>query len=129
MKLVQILIIYILTAIASAASSDSSSSSTTSKTSAQSSTLVWVTGTNSAGNTVTTQSIYSQKFPPESTVAVSVSSALAGLGTISGQVGQIRHYSTTTVKNNAVLGQNPYHGQYLWTIFVATGGFFGILVL
>lgn len=70
-------------------------SSTTSST--KTTTLVWVTGTDSAGLTATTQSAYTQKFSSMYTSVATYESGSIGLGSLSGEVGDIRTYDQYTV--------------------------------
>lgn len=69
-------------------------------TSTVSSTLVWATGTDANGVLQTTQSVYTQSFSTLYLSVPSVSVGLIGMGTISGLVGEIRTYQTTTVSKN-----------------------------
>lgn len=78
-------------------SSSSSSTGNVKTTTSISTTLVWVTGTDSAGNLVTTESPYYQSFISFWTEVASPSSGSIGLGSISGTVGGIREYSQTTI--------------------------------
>lgn len=80
-----------------------SDSSTIISTSTQviSPTLVWVTGTDAAGVTQTTQSAYTESFPSFYTSVAVPPSGSIGLGTISGTIGTLRKYPSLTVKAKA----------------------------
>ncbi|WEJ94071.1 killer toxin resistant protein [Yamadazyma tenuis] len=67
-------------------------------------TLVWATGTIS-GKLTTYQSIYRQKFTSMYEEVSSPVSGSMGLGSLSGQVGQIRTYDQTTI--TATNGASP----------------------
>lgn len=91
--------------------------------------MVWVTGTNSNGVTLTTESTYYQTFASFYSVLASPSSGSIGLGTISGSVGEIRTYSiaTVTATNNANNLKIPGDNQTgvlakLWVAVVASLG-------
>ncbi|RLV95509.1 Protein KRE1 [Spathaspora sp. JA1] len=64
-------------------------------------TLVWVTGTDAAGNLVTTQSIFSQSFQTFFTQVATPSSGAIGLGSLSGSVGDIKTYDLVTITHAA----------------------------
>lgn len=85
-----------LAAVASAAITTTTSASSL-PSSSVSPTLVWVTGTDSNGILKTTQSAYHQSFSIHSLVAADVPSGAIGLGSLSGDVGQIRTYEQRTV--------------------------------
>lgn len=83
-------------------SSSLSSSSSSKKSSSVSKTVVWATGTDSQGNLATTKSYYTQTFSIYySSATGTVSSGSVGLGSLSGKVGQIREYTSSTISNNA----------------------------
>lgn len=60
-------------------------------------TLVWATGTDSNGVLQTTQSEYTQTFTLFFDDVVTPESGAIGLGSISGQVGEIRTYDRQTI--------------------------------
>lgn len=66
-------------------------------TSSKSQTLIWVTDTDSAGVTVTTQSPYFQTFTSMYDQIASYSSGSIGLGSLEGSVGGIRTYERVTI--------------------------------
>lgn len=67
-------------------------------------TLVWVTGTDAAGNLATTQSKYQQEFSTLYGSVPPVPSGQIGMGSLSGVVGEKRTYSTVTISNDAGSG-------------------------
>lgn len=79
------------------AMADSSSASIVSTLTVATTTLVWVTGTDSNGVTQTTESAYTQTFTSFYTAVELPSSGAISLGTISGSVGAIRTYTMTTI--------------------------------
>lgn len=114
-------------------SSSLSSSSTSTTTTKVSTTLVWVTGTDSAGHTRTTQSAYTQTFSDFYGLLASPSIGSIGIGSLSGSVGEIRTYSTyeVTHSNGATLLESPLNYQ-TWT-FAKVGiiivAFLGVLLM
>lgn len=64
-------------------------------------TLVWVTGTDAAGVTQTTQSAYTETFPSFYTSVAVPPVGSIGLGSISGTIGTLRRYPSLTVKPQA----------------------------
>lgn len=63
-------------------------------------TMVWATGTDSAGVLRTTQSPYFQKFTKQYSTTYSPSSGSVGMGSLSGKVGEIRLYERTTISEH-----------------------------
>lgn len=92
------------------------------KTKTTSKTTVWVTIT-SKGKLATVSSIYSQTFAKAySSATADAKSGGIGLGSISGEVGKVRSYTETTIKQS-----NAGHGLYKKENVY--GGIFGGLVL
>lgn len=91
--------------------SSSASSSGSSASSSSQLTTVWVTITTN-GALATVKSLYTQQFTLINPVSTEVPSASAGMGSLSGSVGEIRSYLETTVnggnapprKEAAILG-------------------------
>ncbi len=104
----------------------------TTSASSTSNTLIWVTGTDSAGVTQTTQSIYTQSFRKQySTVTSSVPTGTIGLGTISGSIGTVRVYSTTTIGGGyGFSNMNNFNGilTSMPNLFSAETVFLGVLL-
>ncbi|KAK6204989.1 uncharacterized protein RJT21DRAFT_12354 [Scheffersomyces amazonensis] len=100
MNLTFIIALFLSLWFVQAAETTSSSSSTTTT---QSPTLVWATGTNSLGVTVTTQSQYTQQFYTLYSTVAPVLSGSIGLGSDSDtqSVGDIRTYAQITISNAA----------------------------
>ena len=72
-------------------------------------TMVWATGTNEAGVTTVTQSAYTQEFSSMYDEVAEPSSGQIGLGSISGNVGDIRSYEHTTVtQQNSACSKNIF---------------------
>lgn len=85
------------TAAADADTNTETTGTETTTASSETPTLVWVTGTDSAGITRTTQSTFYQTFRPSYTETETYASGSIGVGTISGEVGSIRSYTETTI--------------------------------
>lgn len=85
------------TTAAADTNTETTGTETTTAASSESPTLVWVTGTDSAGITRTTQSTFYQTFRPSYTETETYASGSIGMGTISGEVGSIRSYTETTI--------------------------------
>ncbi|KAK6460116.1 hypothetical protein DFJ63DRAFT_338069 [Scheffersomyces coipomensis] len=92
-------------------------------------TLVWVTGTNSLGVTVTTQSPYIQEFYTLYSAVPAVLSGAIGMGSISndGSLGDIRTYPQVTIANSgrSIInsGISSTNGVSLQYIFALVGLF------
>ncbi|KAI5969653.1 hypothetical protein CANMA_001316 [Candida margitis] len=111
------------TTSSSSSESESESASTTSTTASQTKTSVWVTGTDASGITRTTQSVYYQSFKSAYTEAEETyTSGSVGLGTISGSVGNIRHYDRTTISEAGAVGVAGRN-------FIALNGLFTFIYL
>lgn len=74
-------------------------------------TLVWATGTNSAGVTTVTESAYTQTFSSVYTSAATVPSGSIGLGSLSGTVGNVKSYSVTTVSGGSSVSRDFAYSQ------------------
>lgn len=95
-----------------------SSSITTTTTSTASPTSVWVTSVIN-GALTTFQVPYTQSFKTPITISVSVPSGAVGMGSLSGEVGKIRTYSTVTnggvsIKSKRIVGGNTSINYRLW---------------
>ncbi|GEQ67517.1 hypothetical protein JCM33374_g1182 [Metschnikowia sp. JCM 33374] len=112
----------------SSSSSSGSVSASSSSLSTVPPTLVWVTGTDSLGVTKTTQSAYSQKFTSFFASVSVPTSGSVGLGSASGTVGSIRHYSTSVQKNGADgLAAGSSAGVFLTSIVPLLFAILGLL--
>lgn len=79
-------------------------------------TLVWATGTNADGVLTTTQSAFSQTFMDIHTTAAPVPSGTMGLGSISGEVGNVRSYARASVSSSGSVGF--YNANREWIHFL-----------
>lgn len=71
-------------------------------------TLVWVTGTDSNGQTKTTQSAYSQIFSSMYSQVALPSSGSVSMGSLSGKVGDVRSYLMVTISKG---GANHHYNN------------------
>lgn len=105
-------------------SSSASSSASSAASSSSELTTVWVTITTN-GALATVKSLYTQKFTLINPVSTAVPSGSAGMGSLSGSVGDIRTYLETTVnganaparKDAAILGGSVALGLALVGLF------------
>lgn len=97
----------------------SSSQTTTTTLSSQSDTTIWVTITTN-GALATIQTVYSQSFMQVYSDATgSAPAGTIGLGSHSGDVGNIRTYSQTTIKNEG--GRKGVYSGAMGGLFLILG--------